>query len=168
MNEPGMTPEQDSVAAEVKIAAPPERVFQALTDQQQLFTWWGSEPSNDLTVFDMDPRPGGRYRYSCKPKRGVDHGAVAEQLRATGAQSFDCHGEILEMDPPRLLVWSWLANWHEHPNHPTIVRWELTPTKNGTHIRVTHRGLAQEPECREDYGSGWQGVLQLLNNHLRA
>jgi len=42
-------PDQDRVVAEIEIAAPPERVFQALTDQKQLFHWWGKEPSVELT-----------------------------------------------------------------------------------------------------------------------
>jgi len=26
---------------------------------------------------------------------------------------FECHGEILELKPPRLLEYSWIANWHD-------------------------------------------------------
>lgn len=69
--------------------------------------------------------------------------------------------------PPRLLVWTWIANWHAHPLHPTVVRWELTPTANGTRVRVTHSGLTQEPVSRKDYKGGWQGVLRLLHEFLR-
>ena len=32
----------DAVVLETEIAAPPERVFQALVDQKQLFTWGGA------------------------------------------------------------------------------------------------------------------------------
>ena len=160
-------PNQDVVVQEIEIAAPPERVFQALTDPKQLFVWWGSEPSVELSVFEMNPRAGGKYRYVCKPVAGTDHGAVGEQLRRNGAEAYECHGEILEYVPPRLLIWSWIANWHEHPAQPTVVRWDLTPTKNGTHVRVTHSALAQEHIARKDYGSGWVGVLNLLKNFLQ-
>lgn len=157
---------QDSVVVELEIAAPPERVFQALTDQQQLFTWWGKEPSVELTKFTMEGRAGGRWGFECKPRPGHDLGPVAEQLRKEGQEHFEVHGEVLEVLPPSLVVWSWIANWHEHPAHPTIVRWELKPTKSGTLVRVTHSGLAQEPISRKDYGSGWVGVLQLLNTFV--
>src|SRR5438105_4787395 len=50
--------EQDELVVEVEIAVPPERVFQALTDAKQLFAWWGKEPSVELSVFEMDARPG--------------------------------------------------------------------------------------------------------------
>lgn len=159
---------QDSVVVELEISTPPGRVFQALTDQKQLFTWWGAEPSVDLSEFLMDARKGGRYHYSCTPKGGKDFGPITEQLNQNGQVVFECHGEILEIDPPRLLVWSWLANWHKHPTHPTIVRWELAPSKTGTLVRVTHSALADEPESRKDYGSGWQGVLQLLKDFFRT
>jgi len=158
----------DAVIAEIEIAVPPDRVFQALTDEKQLFTWWGSEPSVDLSQFTMDARKGGRYDYRCTPKGNQDFGLITEQLKQNGEVIFHCHGEVLEIDPPRLLVWSWLANWHKDPKLATIVRWELTPTKTGTLVRVTHSALASEPESRKDYGSGWQGVLQLLQNFLRS
>jgi uncharacterized protein YndB with AHSA1/START domain len=159
--------DQDRVVAEIEIAAPPERVFQALTDAKQLFTWWGAEPTVDLLQFDMDSQPGGKYRYTCTPRASSKYGEVHEELKRKGEPAFVCHGEILESAPPRLLVWSWLANWHEDPERPTTVRWELTPTKTGTHVRVTHSRLAEEPISRKDYGQGWQGVLRLLQTYLQ-
>ena len=35
-----ITPDQDAIVTEIEIAAPPERVFQALTDPAQLMLWW--------------------------------------------------------------------------------------------------------------------------------
>jgi uncharacterized protein YndB with AHSA1/START domain len=87
-------------------------------------------------------------------------------LKRNQARNFICHGEVLEYDPPRLLVWSWIANWHENPTHPTTVRWELSATPHGTKVRVTHSGLRNEPISRKDYGQGWVGVLQLLDNFI--
>ena len=162
------TQEQDSVTVEIEIAAPPDRVFQALTDPKQLFAWWSKEPSTELLAFEMDARVGGRWRFQGKPEPGSNHGAVGEQLKRNDAQEFEAYGEILEYVPPRLLVWSWTANWHQHPKDPTRVRWELIPTKNGTRVRVTHSDLAHEPVSRQDYKGGWQGVLQLLVQFLEA
>jgi len=139
------TQEQDSVTVEVEIAAPPDRVFQALTDPKQLFAWWSKEPSTELLVFEMDARVGGRWRFRGKPAPGSNHGAVGEQLKRNDAQEFEAYGEILEYVPTRLLVWSWTANWHQHPTDPTTVRWELIPAKNRTRVRVTHSGLTHEP-----------------------
>ncbi len=158
---------KDTVTVVTEIAAPPERVFEALTNAGQLFKWWGSEPSVELSVFEMDAKKGGKYLYRCKPAAGTDHGDVGKQLRKAGAQEYECHGEVLEIDPPRLLVWSWIANWHEHPQHPTVVRWELAPSATGTRVQVTHSGLSQESIAHKDYGVGWGGVLQLLKDYLQ-
>jgi uncharacterized protein YndB with AHSA1/START domain len=38
-----ITLDQDAVVAEIFIAAPPERVFQAMTDPAQTPQWWGQK-----------------------------------------------------------------------------------------------------------------------------
>lgn len=157
----------DSVICAIEIAAPPERVFQALTDKKQLFEWWSKEPSVELLSFEMEGRAGGHWRFRAKPAPGADHGEEGEQLRRNRAQEFVVHGEVLECVPPRLLVWSWIANWHQHPEHPTVVRWDLTPTRTGTHVRVTHSALTHEPISRKGYSGGWQGVLRLLDQYFK-
>src|SRR5213080_4220526 len=98
---------QDSIVQEVDIDAPPERVFKALTEAAQLKEWWGKEPSVNLHRFDMDARNGGRWGFDCAPKAGHEHGEHLKQLERNQAKAFEAHGEVLEIDPPRLLVWSW-------------------------------------------------------------
>jgi len=156
----------DAVVCEIDVHAPPARVFQALTDPKKLFAWWSKEPSVELSLFEMDARPGGRWRFRGKPAADTEHDAGAEQLRRNNAQEFEAHGEVLEYDPPRLLVWSWIANWHERPLEPTVVRWELTPIKDGTRVRVTHSGLSRQGAAQKDYSGGWPGVLKLLRDFL--
>ncbi len=34
-----ITPDQDSIVCEIQIAAPPERIFQALIDPKQVMQW---------------------------------------------------------------------------------------------------------------------------------
>jgi uncharacterized protein YndB with AHSA1/START domain len=157
----------DAVTAEIDIAAAPERVFRALTDPARIFAWWSKEPSVELSVVEMDARPGGRWRLHWKPVEGLEQGESWAQLRRNGAHVYEAHGRIVEYDPPRLLAWTWVANWHEDPQHPTLVRWELTPTERGTHVRVTHSGLAAEAIGRKDYPGGWVGVLNLLRGFLQ-
>src|ERR1039458_3712513 len=99
-----MASDQDSVVVETEIAAPPERVFQALVDQEQLFTWWGREPSVELTSFDMSPQQGGTWRFTCKPRTG-NYDETVTQLESAGVKEFEAHGQVLESVPPRLLVW---------------------------------------------------------------
>jgi Activator of Hsp90 ATPase homolog 1-like protein len=61
-----------------------------------------------------------------------------------GVDEFEGHGEVLEIDPPRLLVYTWIANWHADPKRKTNVRWELAPSQGGTNVKVAHSGLAEE------------------------
>ena len=55
-----VTPDNDAVLAEVFIAAPPERVFQAITDPQQMPLWWGQQGLYRVTEWKADVRPGGQ------------------------------------------------------------------------------------------------------------
>jgi len=150
-----LTPDQDAVISEIEIAAPPARVFQALTTAAELKQWFTS-PECPAHAWEMDPRPGGRYRYV------TEKGSIA----INGVREFECHGEVLELDPPRVLVYTWIANWHDDVNHRTIVRWELAPTKTGTHVKVTHSGLALMPVVRKDYSGGWPGVVEMLKEFV--
>ena len=58
-----ITPDQDTVLAEIFIAAPPERVFEAITDPSQLAKWWGASGLYRLTETAADLRP------DCSPRR---------------------------------------------------------------------------------------------------
>jgi len=152
-----ITPDQDTVVSEIQIAAPPERVFQALTDAAQLNRWFNN-PSCPIHLWEMDARPGGRYCYA------TEKGTVV----INNVSEFECHGEILEFYPPRLLIYTWTANWHEDKTRTTVVRWDLTPQAGGTHVKVTHSGLAQESVARKDYSGGWVGVLENLKKFVES
>ena len=49
-----VTPDNDAVLAEVFIAAPPERVFQAITDPKQMPLWWGQQGLYRVTEWKAD------------------------------------------------------------------------------------------------------------------
>ena len=147
-----ITPDHDAVISEIEIAVPPERVFQALIDRKQAMQW-GTSDAFEITLWEMDARPGGKWRFVSRERKGGGAG-----------KDFDHHGEVIEVNPPRVLSYSWFANWHENPAHRTVVRWELTPTKAGTRVKVTHSGLAQLPAACTAYSRGWPGLLQALKS----
>lgn len=155
MNRPVATPDDGAVVTEIYIAAPAQRVFQALTDANQLLRWF-TDPSCPVKLWEMDARPGGHYRYATEKGTAV----------VNGVSEFECHGEILELDPPRLLTYTWIANWHDDKSRRTVVRWELTPAATGTLVRATHSGLAQEDAARKDYIDGWPGVVKMLKQFI--
>ena len=151
-----VTPDLDAIVAEIEISAPPARIFQALTAAGELQRWFGGDPSCPVKFWNMDARLGGRYSF--RSEKG--------SVMVNNVSEFECHGEIVEFDPPRLLAYTWLANWHDDTSRPTLVRWELTSKPGGTHVKVTHSGLADLPVARKDYSNGWPGVLAMLKKHL--
>ncbi|HLV86394.1 MAG TPA: SRPBCC domain-containing protein [Candidatus Sulfotelmatobacter sp.] len=150
-----ITPDRDAVISEIHIAAPPERVFQAITDPKQVMAWWNSEDCQ-IENFSIETRPGGRWVYDTRQTA----------MNVNGVSKFHCEGEVLEYDPPRSLAYTWIANWHDDKSRRTVVRWELTPKSGGTQVKITHSGLVQEPAACKDYSNGWPGVAVQLRKYL--
>jgi uncharacterized protein YndB with AHSA1/START domain len=146
-----ITPDQDAVVSEIQIAAPPQRVFEALIDPKQLMTWWTGEDCR-IKSFTLEPKRGGKWTYD----------SASSRLKVNGVSKFHCEGEVIEYDPPRLLAYTWIANWHDDKSRRTVVRYDLTSEDGGTRVKVTHSGLTQEPVARKNYSGGWPGVLQNL------
>jgi uncharacterized protein YndB with AHSA1/START domain len=150
-----ITPEQDAVVAEVFIAAPPERVFQAITDPTQTPKWWGQQGMYRVTEWQADLRPGGKWR-------SIGVGA--------DGSSFHVEGEYLEVDPPRRLVHTWMTSFSG--DLKTVVYWELEPRDvhglqprgpqkmgTGTLLKLRHEGFAGAPKVAADHAQGWTRVL---------
>ena len=140
----------DAVTLEIEIAAPPERVFRALTDPAQLVAWFGGDADYSGKLWEIDLRVGGKWR-----NLGHD--------RTCG--DYEMSGEILEIDPPRLLCYTWRYDGHPGPDH-TVVRYELDRAGQGTRLRMTHSGFAGFPETAEEYRKGWPAVLAALRDHM--
>jgi len=148
MAAPQQTPDSDQIVTEIHIAAPPDRVFQALVDPVQVVQWWGQAGIYRCTAFESDLRVGGTWR-----SIGVD---------GSGRQ-FEITGEYLEVDPPRLLSSTWLATWTG--NVKTRVRWELEPAESGILAKVRQSGFAAHPEIAQAY-RGWPRMLGWLQSLL--
>jgi uncharacterized protein YndB with AHSA1/START domain len=150
-----ITPDQDTVLAEIHIAAPPERVFQAITDPRQMPQWWGQQGMYRVIEWTADLHPGGKWS-------SLGESADGKQFRIDG--------EYLEIDPPRLLVHTWISSFS--PSLKTVVRWELEPQSvhglhpsgprkagTGTLVKIRHSGFAGDAAAANSHGQGWQRVL---------
>lgn len=126
----------DEIVREVKIAAPPEVVFGYFLDPVKIVRWKAVEA-------DLDPRPGGLYRFS------IDGRNVAA-------------GSFVEIDAPKRLVytWGWEGSDAIPPGSSTI---EVTfePDGDGTLLRLAHRGLPTD-EARAQHAAGWEHYLLRL------
>jgi len=139
------------VKAEIEIEATAARVFRALTDPTDLAAFWGSDDMYRTSDWKIDLRPGGSWS------------AVA---RGADGSRMTMDGEYLEVDPPRLLVFTWRPSWDDYA--VTTVRYDLEPTATGTRLRVTHTGFADRDMAAAGTGEGWKRVLQWLAEHIAA
>ena len=157
-----ITPDQDAVIGEVFIAAPPARVFEAITDASQIPRWWGQQGMYRITEWKADVRPGGKWS-------SVGVGADGHTFRVDG--------EYLEVAPPTHLVHTWVASWSG--NLKTIVRWELEPTDvhglhpngpkragTGTLLKIRQTGFAGAPQAAKSHSEGWLRVLGWAQAYL--
>jgi uncharacterized protein YndB with AHSA1/START domain len=75
------------------------------------------------------------------------------------SKRFEIVGEYLEIEAPRLLVYTWMATWTRDVK--TSVRWELQARDGGTLVTVRHGGFAAHPELTQSY-AGWPRMLGWL------
>lgn len=139
--------EQGLILARVDIAVPPERVFRALTTEE-LTQWWGSPEMYRTTKHAIDLRKGGAWK--------------SEGLGADGS-TFHVGGEVLEVEPPHRLVYTWKPSWEEGP--PTTVSYRLEATPTGTRVTVRHSGFSNPQAC-DSHAEGWERVFGWLAAHL--
>jgi uncharacterized protein YndB with AHSA1/START domain len=138
----------DAIVQEITIESSAERVFDALTNPDERMKWWGAEGRFQVTHFESDLRPGGKWMM-----RG----------NGMGGKSFTITGEYREVDRPRLLVFTWLPDWYENATE-TLVRWSFNENEGVTTVRLTHSGLTSE-ESRINH-RGWPQILGWLKAYV--
>lgn len=140
---------EDRVVETIELAASPERVFRALTDPGELAAWWGDPRMYVTERWELELRVGGRWRCT---GRGAQGGL------------FEVEGEYLELDPPRVVAFTWRPSWVDVP--PTVVRIVLEPTPSGTRLTWTHSGFVGYPRALADHRFGLPAVLGWLRAFL--
>jgi uncharacterized protein YndB with AHSA1/START domain len=134
----------DTIVQEIKINAPAHRIFGALTNPDELLKWWGAKGKFQATHVECDLRLGGKWKM---------------RVRGSGGMESTVAGEYRKIEPPGLLVFTWIRE--QEDGVETVVRWDLEEHDGVTTVRVTHSGLASESlRARND---GWPLVLSLLH-----
>ena len=133
----------------VDIAAPPERVFQALTDPAELEAWWGADDMYRTFDWQVDLRPGGAWSCRARNARGEDSSV---------------RGRYVTVDPPRVLEYTWQPSWDGFAE--TSVRLELAPIAIGTRLTVAHTGFGDRADSCEGHAQGWTAVAAWLTEHV--
>jgi uncharacterized protein YndB with AHSA1/START domain len=105
------------------------------------------------------------------------------ELRVGGKVRMPAHtieSTVVELDPPRVFALGWDSpEWGEGG----VVRWELTPTDEGTRLVMTHDHPKIDPAVQEEFArrnnwpdemkravprtlAGWHMLLNMLEQHV--
>ena len=131
---------------DVYIRATPERVWEAITSGEVTKQWFhGTRLAGEL-------KPGGKISY----------------LADDGSAGVD--GEVVEIDPPRRFVHTWVANWGPEfaKDAPSRVSWDITPMGATTLLRMTHDGFERETATYQSISQGWAPILSSLKSLLET
>ncbi len=123
------------------VPAPIDTVWAAFTTLPDIESWWWS--TLDAT-HELDPRPGGRYRF------------------AVPSAGFAVRGTVLELDDRRHVAWSWI--WEDGDSDGPLERVDIgfTTVGEGTQVDIEHQGPWTHPETGPNYTIGWMSTLDVL------
>ncbi|HEV3002411.1 MAG TPA: SRPBCC family protein [Solirubrobacteraceae bacterium] len=131
---------------ELYIRTTPERLWQAITDGELTRQYYfGSPVASEWT-----------------------RGARFEMTNPGDPSEVWVEGEVLEVDPPRRLVQSFVAHWDDEMDQqqPSQVTWDVEERGGACRLRVTHEGLS-EAAARQVSG-GWPQILSGLKTLLET
>jgi uncharacterized protein YndB with AHSA1/START domain len=141
---------------ERRLGHPPEKVWRALTEPDQLRQWFPVD-------IDGERRPGARIRFVFRE----DAPSAADMPELLEHDPVDLDGEFTAFDPPRLLAYTWGEE---------DLRWELDPIEEGCRLVFTHTftersgiphpGGARKKAART--AAGWEVCLAQLAELLGA
>jgi uncharacterized protein YndB with AHSA1/START domain len=137
-----------SIVVERTMPHPPEKVWKALTRSDVVARW--------LMQNDFAPQVGHRFNFRAAPIPNMWNGCT------------DC--EVLVVDQPRTLAYSWNASGEEAVDGlKSVVTWTLTPVDGGTHVRMEHSGFRPQDEGgRLAMGGGWPRIVERLEREAGA
>ena len=137
-----------TIIATAEVAAPPERVFRALTEPDDLERWWGHPDYYSTEGWKLDLRVCGGWSVTVRFTDGT-----------TNAGS----GECAEIDPPRKIVMT--RRFEKHPlqgTRETTITYRLDSVANGTRVTVRDEGFVGRSEAAYGNAEHWERVLGWL------
>lgn len=136
----------DPIIVEQFIEAPPEKVWQAITNKEQMKEWY-------FDIADFELKEGAIFNFYESEKKEYHH-----------------RGKILEIIPNQKFKHTWT-----HPSHSkgsSYLTWELIPEGTGTRVKLTHEGLENFADggpafAPENFAMGWDAIVHSsLKNYL--
>ena len=126
-------------------SAPVDKVWQAITDKEQMKEWY-------FTLNDFKPEVGFEFTFPGQGTKGEKYIHLCK---------------ITEVDPGKKLTYSWR---YENLPGNSFVTFELFGEGDKTRLRLTHTGLetfvTDNPDfAKESFAKGW---TELIGNLLKA
>ena len=125
------------VEHEVRVAAPPEVVFEYFTDPAKLVSWMGDEAT-------LDPRPGGVCRFT------INGSVMIGRF------------ERVEFPSKLMFTWGWEQELFEVPPQSTAVEVSFEPDADGTLVRLVH-SRSPAGQAAVFHRAGWRHYLDRLS-----
>ncbi len=129
--------ENSPVIIEAKVNAGVHKVWEALTDNNEMKKWYFPIP-------EFRPEVGFHFQFE-----GGSENKIYIHL---------C--EVAEVVPQKKLSYSW--RYKDYPGN-SLVSFELFPDENKTSVKVTHQGLESFPKSsdfsKESFRNGWTAII---------
>lgn len=122
-----------------RLSHPPNRVWRAVTETQELAKWFPAKPEI----------------------AGERHVGAALTFTYPGDEEPPETGEIVELDEPRVFAFTWRPG--AEGGEPQLLRFELEPDGDGTELVFTHE--LPKPDSAK-VAAGWQLCLDDLETAL--
>lgn len=128
------------------IHAPPERVWEALTQAEFTRQFWGGYQ------IQSDWKPGSPVSF-VKPNGETD-----------------LKGEVLEVEPPRLLSYTFACQSRDGSvrEDGTRVTFAISVEFGVTKLKITHEGFLPDSRVFTEVSQGWQAILSSLKTLLET
>jgi len=140
-----MSKNKSFIKQSVSIKKPREIVFNALTQADELMSWFPSRA-------ESDPRSGGKFKLFWDFTDASQNGSQ--------------DGEYVEVIPSEKLSYTWKAD-----SVPTLVTFMLSEVNGDTTVDLDHSTAqegADENKLRDDHANQWGFFLMNLKGYLEA
>ena len=131
------------------LLVPPERVFAAFVDAEQVRQWWGPAGST-VTGIQFRAVEGTDYRIAMQPSEG---------------DVFHIRGTFRAVEDPRCLAFTFLYEEPDPDDQETLVTLRFEPADGGTRV-VLDQGPFKTPARWALHRDGWTQTLERLEQSL--